>query len=310
MAHAPVSPSLQVDLAPGSPGGLRLSSPIVVACGSAGWAGESHVLDLTGVGAVVVGPVALRRRPLRPGATIVESPSGLVHALEWPGPGLEAALGGSTAWQRLGPAVIVNVAAFREEEWLALVEPLGSSPGVAAIELDLSCPDQEGGEPLAQDPERVRRLLGSLRPRSDVPLIAKLPAGGRVVDAAVAARAGGADAICVVNGVSAMVVDVRTRQASLDWRAGVLSGPAIRPIALRIVREVAEALPGTVIVGAGGVTTAEDALQFLMAGARAVAIGAAALVDPVAPARIAADLADWMRREGVADVNQLVGVAR
>jgi len=194
---------------------------------------------------------------------------------------------------------------------VTVAEELSGTPGVAGLELNISCPNvRSEGVPFALRPDLAAEVTAAVRAVSDVPLIVKLsPNVTDVVEIAAAVCEAGADALSLINTLVGIVIDTRARKPFLGNVTGGLSGPAIRPVAVRMVYEVARALPGMPLIGAGGVMCADDALQFIMAGARAVQVGTASFVNPRAAVEVAEGIAAFLAREGVADVNDLVGAA-
>ena len=199
----------------------------------------------------------------------------------------------------VGTAVIANIAGEDEDQFVAMAEMLGAEPGLAAIELNISCPNVSHGLDLGIDPRSVGKLVRRVRDACPLPIIAKLtPNVTDIVSIAAAAAEAGADAVSLINTIRGMAVDWRKRRPILAYDVGGLSGPAIKPIALRMVWEVARALPGLPIIGIGGIATADDALEFLVAGASAVQVGTATFYDPTASERMIDDLTSAARRSG------------
>lgn len=267
--------------------GLRLANPVMVASGCGGTGRELAAYGaLDQLGAFVTRSISLGARAGGPLPRIVESPSGLVHATGLPNPGIDHFLAMELPWLvRQGARVIVSVVAGSLAEYAELARRLGHSPGVSAIEVNLSCPDAAGsGLFEVREPFHVAGVISAVvrdLPRG-IPVLAKLrPDLLRVVESARTALEAGAGAVVVGNAMPA---------AMPDGRPAGLSGPAIRPLLLRCVTEVRAGLPDAQIVGVGGVLTAADARSFLDAGASAVQIGTALLHDPTAAARLAADL--------------------
>ena len=274
---------MTVDLA-----GLTLASPVLVASGCGGTGRElAPYLDLRRLGAFVTRSITLDPRPGGPMPRLVETPSGLVNAIGFHNNGLEHFLATELPWlvQR-GVRVVVSIAGASMGEYADLARRLGSAPGVSAIEVNLSAPDSAGSGVLdVREPFHAGGVVSAVRrglPRG-IPVLAKLRGDVvRVVEAARTVLEAGAEAVVVGNAHPA---------AMPDGRAGGLSGPAIRPLALRSVSEVHAALPGAAIVACGGIATTADARSFLAAGATAVQVGSALLHDPTTAARIISDLA-------------------
>jgi dihydroorotate dehydrogenase (NAD+) catalytic subunit len=285
----------------------------MTASGTFGYGTEyTKLLDVERLGAVVTKAISVKPREGNPGPRTVETPSGMLNAIGWQNVGLEACIRDyAPIWARWQVPVIVNLAGFTVDDYVTVAEALSNTPGVAALELNISCPNVASeGTPFALRPELAAEVTAAVRAVADVPLIVKLsPNVTDVVEIAAAIYQAGADALSIINTLVGIVIDTRSRRPVLGNVTGGLSGPAIRPVAVRMVYEVARALPDVPIVGAGGVMTADDALQFIMAGARAVQVGTATFVNPLAPLEVAAGIEEFMRREGVADISELVGVA-
>jgi dihydroorotate dehydrogenase (NAD+) catalytic subunit len=304
--------SLEVDLAPKRSGALRLRNPVMTASGTFGYGTEyAKLVDVERLGAVVSKAITLRPRDGNRQPRIAETPAGMLNAIGLQNVGVEAVLREKAPiWARWTVPVIVNVAGFTVEEYASVAEQLDGTPGVAAIELNISCPNvQSEGESFGLACEPAAAVTRAVREATDLPLIVKL--SPNVTDIASIARAvveAGADAVSLINTIPGMVIDLRARRPFLANRTGGLSGPAIRPIAVRMVYEVAQAVD-VPIVGIGGVTCAEDALQFLMAGATAVQVGTSTFVNPRTALEVVDGLAAFLAREGLDDIHEIIGVA-
>ena len=207
--------------------------------------------------------------------------------------------------------MIANIAGEDEDQFVAMAETLGGDAGLDAIELNVSCPNVSHGLDLGIDPDAVGRLVRRVRAAAPLPVIAKLtPNVTDIVAIARAAAEGGADAVSLINTFRGMAVDWRTRRPILANDVGGLSGPAIKPLALRMVWDVARALPDLPIIGIGGIATADDALEFLVAGASAVQVGTATFYDPTASERLLDDLTRILDEEKVGNVNDVIGTLR
>jgi len=294
-------------------GPLRLKNPVMTASGTFGYGTEyQKLVDVERLGAIVTKAISVKPREGNPGPRTVETPAGMLNAIGWQNVGLDACIRDyAPIWARWQVPVIVNLAGFTVEEYVTVAEALSNTPGVAALELNISCPNVASeGTPFALRPELAAEVTAAVRAVADVPLIVKLsPNVTDVVEIAAAIHKAGADALSLVNTLVGIVIDTRLRRPFLGNVTGGLSGPAIRPVAVRMVYDVARALPGVPLIGAGGVMTADDALQFIMAGARAVQVGTASFVNPRAAIEIADGIAAFCAREGVRDVNELVGAA-
>jgi dihydroorotate dehydrogenase (NAD+) catalytic subunit len=267
--------------------GLELSCPVMVAAGCGGTGRElAPYLDLSHLGAFVTRSITVTARPGNPGRRIVETPSGLINAIGFQNPGVDAFLADELPWLvEQGVRVVVSVAGSSLGDYAEIARRVGRAPGVAAVEVNVSAPDAGGSGVFdVREPFHAAGAVSAVRrelPR-DVPVLAKLRSDlVRVVESARTALDAGAAAVVIGNALPAGMP---------DGRAGGLSGPAIRPLALRCVAEVVGHLPDAEVVGAGGVGSADDARAFLAAGARAVQVGTALLHDPTTAARMILDL--------------------
>jgi dihydroorotate dehydrogenase (NAD+) catalytic subunit len=306
---AGLTPSLAVDL-----GGVRLANPVVAASGCLGTGRELGALvDVRALGGVVTR--SLTYAPGRGGRTprVAETSSGIVTAVGLQNPGVRAFL--EEDLPRLagaGVPVIASVGGTTLEEYLSVTAALHVRPGVVALETYVSGPDEErGGQPFYARIERLAEIVGAVSRLSHVPVFAKLPALlPDLVDAAHACIRVGAHGLTLIDGVPAMAIDPARLRARLASGIGVLSGPAIKPIALAAVYRVARALPDVPVMGVGGIATAEDAIEFLLAGAWAVQLGTALLVDPDAPVEVARGIAAYLGEKGVGSPADLRGRVR
>jgi dihydroorotate dehydrogenase (NAD+) catalytic subunit len=296
---------LSVDL-----GFLKLRNPILTASGTFGYGLEfAPFMDLEALGGFVVKGLYYGPREGNPPPRLVETPSGLINAIGLQGIGVEAfAKKILPRLKNLDTAVIVNVCGETEEEYVQVVEFLGGMEGIAAFEINISCPNvRQGGACPALSPEATFQLVGAVRRASRIPIITKLSPNVTDIGAiAAAAERAGSDAISLVNTFLAMAIDIETRRPKLANVFGGLSGPAIRPIAVRMVHQAASRVRIPVI-GMGGITSGADALEFLIAGARAVEIGTANFIDPDAPVRIIRELEEFCERRKIARIEDLIG---
>ena len=308
-----LGPDLQVDLAPHCPRELRLRNPVMVASGCFGYGLEyARYIDIQRLGAIVCKGTTLRPRAGNPTPRLAETPAGMLNSIGLQNPGVEAVIAEyAPVWTAWEVPVIVNIAGDTVEEYAELARQLDEVPGVAGLEVNISCPNVEaGGMVFGVDPTAAAAVTRAVRQATTLPLIVKLtPNTTNVVGIAQAAVEAGADAISLINTLRGMVMDVEARRPVLARGVGGLSGPAIRPVALAMVYEVAGAVDVPVI-GLGGITTANDALEFLLAGATAVQIGTACFVDPQAPLRVLEGIADWLERSGVCRIGEIVGAGR
>jgi dihydroorotate dehydrogenase (NAD+) catalytic subunit len=293
-------------------GRLALANPILVASGTFGYAREmAGVVDFAMLGGII--PKTVTRQPRIGNAPprTVETPSGLLNAIGLDNDGIEHFIEHHLPYLRTLPtAIIANIAGENEDDFVEMAELIGREPGLAGLELNLSCPNVAGGIDFAIDPDVTRRIVRRCRDACPLPLIAKLtPNVTDVLPIAKACADGGADAVSLVNTYVGMAVDWRSRRPILGNITGGVSGPAIKPMVLRIVWRVASAkvLP---VIGVGGIGTLDDVMEFLVAGASAVQIGTATFYDPTVSARIAAALPDAVRVLGFGSVSQAVGTLR
>jgi dihydroorotate dehydrogenase (NAD+) catalytic subunit len=289
-------------------GHLHLRNPVLVASGTFGYAREmAGLVDFTQLGGIIPKTVTAQPRAGNPPPRTVETPSGLLNAIGLDNDGIDHFLKHHLAYMKSLPtAVIGNVAGEDEDEFVELTRQMGAA-GVAGVELNLSCPNVSGGIDFATDPVVTSRIVRRCRDVCPVPLIAKLtPNVTDVVAIAKAAADGGADAVSLANTLLGIAIDWKAKRPVLGNGTGGLSGPAIKPVVLRIVWQVAKAkvLP---IVAVGGIATIDDVMEFLVAGASAVQIGTANFYDPTASVRIVAGLPDALRRIGCDSVREAVG---
>ncbi len=294
-------------------GRLELKNPILVASGTFGYIREmASFVRLERLGGVIPKTVTYRPRAGNPTPRTVETDSGLLNAIGLDNDGIAYFREHHLPYLRtVGTAVIVNVAGEDEDQFVELAELVGGEAGVDAVELNVSCPNVSHGLDLGIDAQAVGRLVRRVRAACPLPVIAKLtPNVTDVVSIAAAAAEGGADAVSLVNTFRGMVVNWRKRRPVLANDIGGLSGPAIKPLALRIVWEVARALPKLPIIGIGGIATADDALEFLVAGASAIQVGTANFYDPTCADRMLDDVVHALEEQGISDINQVIGTLR
>lgn len=290
--------------------GLRLKNPLIAASGTFGYGVEYEgILDLAKLGGLVSKGLYLEPRDGCPTPRIAETPAGLLNAIGLQGIGVRAFV--RDVLPRLArhdTVVLVNVCGDTVQEYAEVSRILDGAPGVAGLELNISCPNVErGGILFGGDPRLTFEVVSAARRATRLPLIPKL--SPNVTDITVFARAceeAGADALSCVNTLLGLAIDVETRKPRLAFGTGGLSGPAIRPIAVRMTWQAARSVR-IPVVGIGGICSAEDALEFLIAGARAVQVGTANFVDPGVYDRILAGLAAYLERHGLDDINAVTG---
>jgi dihydroorotate dehydrogenase (NAD+) catalytic subunit len=291
-------------------GFLELRNPVLTASGTFGYGLEFEpYLDLAKLGGIVVKGLYHGPREGNPPPRLVETPSGLINAIGLQGIGVEAfAEKVLPRLRRVDTAVIVNVCGADDDEYAAVVEHLDKQEGIAAYELNISCPNvkKEGACP-ALSPRATFDLVKRIKAVSRRPVITKLsPNVTSIVEIAQAAEEAGTDAVALINTLLAMAVDLETRRPKLGNIYGGLSGPAIKPIALRMTHQVASRL-GVPVIGMGGIMSGADALEFLVAGAVAVEVGTASFIDPDAAVRIVAEIEAWCLAHGVTAVSDVIG---
>jgi dihydroorotate dehydrogenase (NAD+) catalytic subunit len=293
-------------------GGIRLANPVVVAAGTFGYGQEyEELLDLSRIGGIVVKGTTRHPRPGNPAPRIVETPCGMLNSIGLQNPGIDVFI--EEHLPRLldrGATVIANIAGDSVREYAEMAQMIEKHPGVAGIELNISCPNvSHGGMHFGSDPALTREVVRAVREVTTLPVIAKLsPNVGDIVSIAVAAQDAGADALSMINTLLGMAVDVDARKPALGNVFGGLSGPAIKPIALRMVYQVRREvdLP---ILGGGGIMSTRDALEFLMVGAGAVSIGTGTFVNPTLPLEVVKGLEDYLRAHGHCRISEIVGAA-
>ena len=300
-----------VDLAVDAARGLRLRNPVLTASGTFGQGVEyAELIDVSRLGAIVNKGTTVLARPGNPQYRIAETPSGILNSIGLENPGAAGvAKKYAKAWAQLGVPVIVNVAGYSVDDYVTVVSEFAGIASVVAYELNISCPNVKGGMLFGFDPDLAGEVTAAVKQETDLPVIVKLtPNAPDVVAVARAIEQAGADGLTAINTVLGMRIDIKKRRPILGTGSGGLSGPAIRPIAVHITYQVAQAV-SIPIIGAGGVTSAEDALEFLMAGASAVQVGTATFADPLAPLRVIEGLAAYVRANGLSSIRDVIGVA-
>jgi dihydroorotate dehydrogenase (NAD+) catalytic subunit len=294
----------------------HLANPVMTASGCAAAGRElSQFFDVADLGAVVTKSILRDPRSGRPTPRMAETPSGMLNSIGLQGPGVTAFLATDLPWLLQHDArPIVSIAGSSLAEYAELARRVGNAPGVAALEVNISCPNVENrGLVFACDPFQAARAIGVVRretPRG-VPVFAKLsPDVTSIVDVATAVADAGADGLVLINTLLGMHIDLVTLRPTLGGVTGGLSGPAIRPVAVRAVWQVAQVLPSLPLIGVGGIRTGADALEFLLAGASAVQVGTAIFNDPSAPIRVLAELRAELAVRGFAKVSDAVGFAQ
>ena len=289
--------------------GISLRNPVLTASGTFGYGTEfAPFLDLEKIGGFVAKSLTLEPRSGNPPPRIAETPAGMLNAISIENVGVRAFLEEKLPAIPLGVVVIASAFGTEPAEYAELAARVSEHPRIAGIEINASCPHvKAGGIEFGQDPKLLAELVRSVRRATSRPLIIKLsPNVTQIAEMAKVCEAEGANGVSLINAVQAMEVDVGTRRPVLSNILGGLSGPAIRPIALRMVWQVAQALD-IPICGVGGITDADDAVKFLLCGASAVQVGTLNYLDPSVAERIAGGIADYARRHGFARVADLTG---
>jgi dihydroorotate dehydrogenase (NAD+) catalytic subunit len=299
------TPNLSVDIA-----GLKLKNPVITASGTFGYGEEySEFLDFNRLGAIVVKGLSITPRQGNPTPRIVETPAGMLNAIGLQNIGVKAFIKDKLPFLRqFNTPIIANFFGDNIDEYIHAAEELSNAEGVRALEMNISCPNKQAGWIVfGTDPKTMEQVVAAVREATNLPLIVKL--SPNVTDIGLMARVAenaGADAVSLINTITGMVVDVKKRRPVLANKIGGLSGPAVRPIAVRMVWEVYKAVK-IPIIGMGGIMAANDALEFLMAGARVVAVGTANFINPTATIEIIEGLEKFLIEEGLSDINEVIG---
>ncbi len=289
--------------------GAELKNPVMEGSGTFGSGAEySEFVDLNKLGAVVTKGVANVPWPGNPTPRIAETASGMLNAIGLQNPGIDVLIQRDIPFlKQFDTKIIVNVCGKTTEDYLEVVERLGDQP-VDLLEINISCPNvKEGGIAFGQNPKAVEEITKAVKKVAKQPVIMKLsPNVTDITEMAKAAEAGGADVLSLINTLTGMKIDIYKQDFALANKTGGLSGPAIKPVAVRMVYQVANAV-NIPIIGMGGIQTGEDAMEFILAGATAVAVGTANFNNPFATEQVAAGIESYMRQMGVDDIKDLIG---
>jgi dihydroorotate dehydrogenase (NAD+) catalytic subunit len=300
-----MKPDMSVNLA-----GIPLRNPVMTASGTFGYGEEfAEYCDLESIGAFVTKGLSLKPRAGNPTPRIVETPGGMLNAIGLQNVGIDAFIEKKVPYMRsVNTPAIANYFGNTVDEYAEMTRRLDAIPEVAALEINISCPNvKQGGIVFGTDPACAASVVGACREATVKPLIVKL--SPNVTDIVAMARAcedAGADALSLINTLTGMAIDLNRRRPVLANITGGFSGPAIKPIALRMVWQVARAVK-VPIIGIGGIMNATDALEFMLAGATAVQVGTASFINPGAAQQIARDMEAWLVENGVADIKSLIG---
>ena len=298
---------LQVNLA-----GVTLANPLIAASGTFGFGREyGELYPLSTLGGISCKGLTLRERPGNPPPRIAETPGGMLNAVGLQNPGVESFIAHELPWLRQqGTVVIANIAGNTPEEYREMAERL-SETDVDMIEMNISCPNvKQGGVQFGTTCEGVTTVTGAVRRSCKKPLMVKLsPNVSDIGEMAAAAEAAGADAVSLINTLTGMRIDIRTRRPIIHNNTGGLSGPAVFPVAVRMVWQAAQRVK-IPVVGLGGISTWQDAVEMLLAGAAALQIGTVLFQDPYAPVKILEGLSRFLEEEGLSSVTELTGAVR
>jgi dihydroorotate dehydrogenase (NAD+) catalytic subunit len=290
--------------------GLTLSNPVMTASGTFGYGGEfRELVDLRRLGAIIVKGLSLQPSPGNPPPRIVETPCGMLNAIGLENIGITEFRSTRLKFLRkLGTPIIVNIYGQRQADYVALAEMIDDETDIAAIEVNISCPNvKAGGIAFGVDAAAAAGLTRRIRARTTKPLILKLsPNVTDIVEIARAVEAEGADAVSLINTITGMAIDIDTRRPKLANITGGLSGPAIRPVAVRMVWQVASVVDIPVI-GIGGIMNGRDALEFIIAGASAVQVGTANFINPGVTMDVIDEIRDFMQKQDILQISDLVG---
>lgn len=300
-----LKPNLSVEIA-----GIKLKNPVLTASGTFGYGEEfADFVDLNKLGGVIVKGVSLKPIKGNPPPRIWETPSGMLNAIGLENPGVDVFLNEKLPYLRgFDTAVLVNIFGYSLEEYVDVAARLDGVPGVSGLEVNISCPNvKAGGIVFGTNVKAAFELLSAVRKNTKLPVIAKLsPNVTDITEFAKAAQDAGCDGLSLINTLLGMAIDIRSRKPRLANRTGGLSGPAIRPVAVRMVWQAAKAV-SLPIIGMGGIVTGEDALEFILAGASAVAVGTANFLNPRATLDVLDGMEQIMLEQGISSIKSLIG---
>ena len=305
--------NLSVQLAPGNKKGLKLTNPVMTASGTFGYGIEyEHLFDIQKLGAIVCKGTTLEPRDGNPQPRIAETANGMLNSIGLQNIGVDALIKEKApVWASWQVPVIVNIAGRTIDDYAEVARELDKVPGVAGLEVNISCPNiKAGGAEFGANPESAAKVTEAVRKATALPVIMKLtPDTAEIVRIAQAVTGAGADALCFINTVRGMAINIKTRKPLLGNGYGGLSGPAIKPVALYMVYEVYKAV-NIPIIGCGGITNANDAIEFFMAGATAIQVGTASFMNPRAPMDVLEGIESYLEKEKIQDIREIIGVAQ
>lgn len=304
---------MRADLSVDLGAGIVLPHPVMAASGCLGYGREgTGLVDARRLGGIVTRTITLEASVGAPPPRLAPTPSGLLTAIGLQNPGIDSFLDEDLpVLADLGPPIVLSIGGRRIEEFLRIAHAVHDVPGIVALEIYLSSPDEERHGTFASRMDRTIELVGAVSRLTRLPVFAKLPLlGAELIDTAHACVRAGAHGITLIDGAPGLAIDARSHRPALASTYGLVSGPTLRPMALAAVHRVASALPHVPILGVGGIASGTDAIEFLLAGAWAVQVGTAMLVDPAAPVRIVRELMDELDVQGVRSVMELRGQLR
>jgi len=303
-----IRPNLSVNV-----GGILMKNPVTTASGTFGFGPEyTPYLDLNRLGAIVVKGITLLPRDGNPTPRLAETPAGILNSIGLQNPGVDRFILEALPFlANYDLPVIVNIAGDTADDYALLAEKLSRAPGVAGLEVNISCPNvKKGGMQFGSDPSMAAEVTRAVKASTDLPVIIKLsPNVTSIIAVAEKVAEAGADALSMINTLLGMAIDIKKRRPVLGNVLGGLSGPAIKPVGVRAVWQVYREvkLP---IIGMGGITTAEDAIEFILAGATAVAVGTANFINPRATMDVLEGIENYLNENGIEDINELIGLAQ
>jgi len=307
--------NLSIQLAPQNKHGLLLTNPVMTASGTFGYGMEtedSHLFDIQRLGAIVCKGTTLEPREGNPQPRLAETASGVLNSIGLQNRGVQALITEKAPiWASWRVPVIVNIAGETIDDYAQLAGKLEGVDGISGLEVNISCPNiKAGGGAFGANPKSAAAVTAAVKTATSLPVLVKLsPNTSDIAEVATAVAEAGADAISLINSLKGIAIDISRRRPLLGSITGGLSGPAIKPVALYMVYEVVGAVDLPVI-GCGGITTASDALEFIMAGASAIQVGSASFTNPRAPLDVLEGIEQFMEKEGIKDITELIGAAR